>query len=225
MSRRKWIILGAKATAAALTTIVTAALIYAGIGYFDAQGDAAHLAPRADRLIAEGRGAAGLGHGRIEQLLLVEDPGFDRHSGVDFSTSGAGMTTLTQGVGKSLGFTQFRPGVNKIRLIGYAMGLERSLTKAQIIALYLDEVGMGRGPSGWMKGFYEASRTIYGRPPHLLTESEFLSLVAVPIAPRLFDLQRRNDALQSRVARIQRLVSGQCQPTGLRDVWLNGCAT
>ncbi|MDP8912939.1 MAG: transglycosylase domain-containing protein [Pseudomonadota bacterium] len=183
------------------------------------------MAPRADRLLAQGRGAAGLGPGRIEQLLRVEDPGFEQHSGIDFSTSGAGLTTLTQGVGKRVGFAHFRPGVRKIRLIGYAMGLERSLTKAQIIALWLDTVGMGRGPNGWMTGFYEASRSIYGRPPHLLTEAEFLSLVAVPLAPATFDLQRRNDALQTRVARIQRLVRGQCQPTGLRDVWLEGCAT
>ncbi len=222
--RGKWLTIGARAIAAGLATIVAAALTYTADGYFDAQRDARLLAPRADRLIAEGRGAAGLGHGRIEQLLLVDDPNFGRHSGIDFSTSGAGLTTLTQELGKSLGFTRFRPGVNKIRLIGYAMGLERRLTKAQIIALYLDEVGMGRGPNGWMTGFYEASRSIYGRPPHLLTEGEFLSLVAVPIAPRMFDLQRGNDALRSRVARIQRLVGGQCQPTGLRDVWLEGCA-
>jgi len=218
-------LIGAGAVAAAIVILLAAALAYGADGYFDARKDALLLAPHADRLIAKGSGAAGLGPGRIEQLLLVEDPGFERHSGIDFSTSGAGLTTLTQGVGKHLGFTRFRPGVRKIRLIGYAMGLERGLTKAQIIALWLDTVGMGHGPNGWMTGFYEASRSIYGCPPHLLTEAEFLSLIAVPLAPAMFDLQRRNDALRTRVARIQRLVRGQCQPTGLRDVWLEGCAT
>jgi monofunctional biosynthetic peptidoglycan transglycosylase len=221
---RKWIGIGAKAVVVAVLLLAAAALAYGADGYFDARRDARQLGPRADRLIAQGRGAADLGPGRIEQLLRVEDPGFAGHKGVDFSTPGAGMTTLTQSVGKRVGFANFRPGLRKIRLIGYAMGLERGLTKAQIAALYLDTVGMGRGPGGWMTGFYEASRRIYGRPPALLSEAEFLSLVAVPIAPRMFDLQHPNEALRKRVGRIQRLVHDQCRPSGMRDVWLEGCS-
>lgn len=222
--RRKWVMIGARAAAAAVFILLAAILAYGAEGYLDARRDSRLLGPRADALIAQGSGAAGLGPGRIDQLLLVEDPGFERHSGIDFSTKGAGLTTLTQSVGKRVGFTRFRPGVRKIRLIGYAMGLERSLTKAQIVALYLDTVGMGRGPKGWMTGFYAASDAIYGRPPARLGEAEFLSLVAVPIAPRTFDLQRPNHALRTRLARIQRLVEGKCQPAGPRDVWLEGCA-
>lgn len=222
---RKWILKTAGAAAAGIVILLVAALAYGAHGYFDARQDARLLAARADPLIAQGRGAAGLGPGRIEQLLLVEDPGFAGHSGIDFSTSGGGLTTLTQSVGKRVGFDNFQPGVRKIRLLGYALGLEQSLTKGQIVALYLDTVEMGRGPNGWMKGFYEASRSIYGRPPHLLSEPEFLSLVAVPIAPSTFNLQQPNDALRTRVERIQRLVRRQCQPNGLRDVWLEACAT
>ncbi|MET1112749.1 MAG: transglycosylase domain-containing protein [Allosphingosinicella sp.] len=223
--RRKWIWTGAKVAAAGILIIAATALAYGADGYFDARRDARRLGPRADGLMAQGRGGEGLGPGRLEQLLLVEDPGFEAHSGVDFSTPGAGLTSLTQSLGKRVGFASFRPGVRKIRLIGYALGLERSLTKAQIVALYLDTVEMGRGPNGRMVGFYEASRHIYGRPPHLLTEAEFLALVAVPIAPRMFDLQKPNEALRTRRARIQRLIGGQCRPTGLRDVWLEGCAS
>lgn len=221
---RKRILIAVGAVSAALL-LLAAALAYAADGYFDARRDSSSLALRADRLIAQSRGAGGLGPGRIEQLLRVEDPGFEHHRGVDFSTPGGGLTTLTQSVAKRVGFAHFRPGVRKIRLIGYAMGLESALTKAQIVALYLDTVGMGRGPNGWMTGFYRASHSIYGRPPHRLTEAEFLSLVAVPIAPRLFDLQNGNDALRERVRRIQRLVRGACRPKGARDVWLEGCAS
>jgi monofunctional biosynthetic peptidoglycan transglycosylase len=222
--RHGWISIGARGAVAGVLVMFAAALAYGVDGYIDGRRDARLLARRADQLIARGRGAAGLGPGRIGQLLRVEDPGFERHSGVDLSTPGAGLTTLTQSVGKRVGFAHFRPGVRKIRLIGYAMGLERRLTKAQIAALYLDTVEMGRGPGGWMTGFYEASQRVYGRPPALLTEAEFLSLVAVPIAPRMFDLQHPNDALRTRVGRIQRLVRNQCRPAGLRDVWLKGCA-
>lgn len=204
--------------------IALATLAYAGSGYLAARADAAELGARADKLIADGRGASGLGPGRIDQLLMVEDPGFAGHSGVDFSTPGAGLTTFTQSVSKSVGFERFKPGIMKIRLIGYAIGLEKGLTKAQIIALWLDLVGMGRGPDGWMTGFYTTSERIYGKSPSQLTDREFLSLVAVPIAPRNFDLQRGNAALTERVSRIERLVKKQCRPTGFNDVMLEGCA-
>jgi monofunctional glycosyltransferase len=214
----------AKILAAIIATFIVATLVYGGSGYIDARADAAELSARANTLIANGRGAEGLGAGRIDQLLLVEDPGFGGHSGVDLSTAGAGLTTLSQSVAKRAGFDNFKPGVMKIRLMGYAIGLEQRLTKAQIIALWLDMVGMGRGPDGWMTGFYRASDEIYGRPPSELTNSEFLSLIAVPIAPRNFDLQQGNAALTERVSRIERLVEGQCRPAGLNDVWLDGCA-
>ena len=198
---------------------------YGLAGYFDARSDAVVLRDRADHLIGEQRGPADLGRGRVEQLLLVEDPGFMGHGGVDSSTRGSGLTTLTQSVGKRLGFANFRPGIRKVRLVGYAMGLESRLTKPQILALYLDTVWMGPGPNGPMAGFFNASQHIYGRAPAALSEHEFLSLVAVPIAPRRFNLMARNADLEERVARIERLVRKACQPSGLRDVWLDGCAT
>ena len=204
--------------------LVSLAIGYGVYGYFDGRNDGESLRARADALVAAQRGSAGLGPGRIEYLLTVEDPGFARHDGVDFSTDGAGMTTLTQSLGKRLGFERFRPGIHKIRLIGYAMGLEESLSKEQIVALYLDTAEMGRGPNGWMTGFYEASQAIYRRSPAQLADREFLSLVAVMIAPRRFDLRRPDAALDLRVGRIERLVRGECRPTGQRDVWLEGCA-
>ena len=218
-----------KKIAVALVSVMALLLIGLAIygldGYVDARSDAVALRLRADRLIAQGRGPGDLGPSRIEQLLLVEDPGFLTHQGVDLDTPGSGLTTLTQSVGKRLGFSAFRPGVRKVRLVGYALGLESRLTKAQILALYLDTVWMGPGPRTPMTGFFNASRQIYGRPPAGLSDHDFLSLVAVPIAPRKFNLIERSPALEERVARIERLVKKKCEPTGLRDVWLDGCAT
>jgi monofunctional biosynthetic peptidoglycan transglycosylase len=214
-----------KAFAGGLLVLTILASGYTAYGYFDARHDAPQLSIRADQLIAQGHSAEGLGPGRIDQLLLVEDPGFWQHSGVDFSTNGQGVTTLTQGLGKSVGFAKFKPGIRKLRLMGYAMGLESKLSKSQIIALALDEVEMGRGPTGWMKGFYSASNIIFARSPDQLTEPEFLKLVAVLIAPRNFDLKNGNVALKTRVGRIQRLVQGGCEPSGVADVWLEGCAS
>jgi membrane carboxypeptidase/penicillin-binding protein PbpC len=206
-------------------SVVIAVLAYSLQGYLSARADVALLSRRADALIAHHRGPEDLGSGRIQQLLMVEDPGFWTHDGTDWSTPGSGLTTLTQSLGKRVGFKNFHPGLQKIRLVGYAKGLASTLSKRQILALYLDTVWMGRGPNGSMTGLFSASEAVFHRPPSALSEHQFLSLVAVLIAPRKFNLTSPNSDLEERTARIERLVSKQCQPTGLRDVWLEGCAS
>ena len=48
---------------------------------------------------------------RLEMLLAVQDPAFYTHHGMDLSTPGAGLTTLTQALVKFLYFDEFKPGV------------------------------------------------------------------------------------------------------------------
>lgn len=208
---------------ALIVTMLVAVFTYGLQGYFSAREDAHSLGLRADWLIAEHRGPEDLGPGRIEQLLMVEDPGFWTHGGADWTTPGAGLTTLTQSVGKRVGFSNFQPGLQKIRLVGFAMGLESKLSKPQILALYLDTVWMGRGPRGSMVGFFNASETVFGHPPSALNRHQFLTLVAVPISPRTLNLAAPNAHLKERTARIERLIARKCRPAGLRDVWLEGC--
>lgn len=214
----------AKLLAGVLALLLVGILLYGAKGYYDAISAAPTLAARADRLIAANRGMQALGADRATLLLAVQDPGFERHRGVDMRTPGAGMTSVTQSLSKRLAFDHFRPGIRKIRQTGYALGLERRLSKPQILALFLDTAEMGRGPNGWMKGFFSASREIYGRSPAELDRRQFLSLVAVMIAPGRFDLRRPDAALSERIARIERLLAGQCRPSGVRDVWLKDCA-
>lgn len=215
----------AKFAAAIALMWLAALLLYGGKGYVDAVRAGPALAARADRLIAGNRGAAGLGPGRIEILLKVEDPGFWRHGGIDMSTPGAGRTSITQSLSKRLGFARFRPGLPKIRQSGYALGLERSLSKHQILALFLDTAEMGPGRDGrWVKGFYTASRDHFGLPPARLEQKQFLALLAIMVAPREFSLDRPDPALDERIARIERLLAHQCRPSGHNDVRLEGCA-
>ncbi|MGL4236764.1 transglycosylase domain-containing protein [Tabrizicola sp.] len=136
---------------------------------------------------------------------------------------GAGATTISQSVSKRLAFEQFRPGIGKIRQTGYALGLEARLDKDQILALWLETVEMGRGPNGWMTGFFHASEELHQRPPNELSQEEFLRLVAVLVAPATFDLRREDAALAERLERIERLVAGNCAPKDHSDVWLEGC--
>jgi membrane carboxypeptidase/penicillin-binding protein PbpC len=207
--------------------IVSALLLslfaYGAKGYLDASLDADALRDRADRLIDQGLDGNSLGSARLDALLQVQDPAFRDHGGVDFTTPGAGATTISQSLSKRLAFETFRPGLAKIRQTGYALGLEQTLSKDQILALWLDTLEMGNGPSGWMTGFHRASQTLHGRDPADLAHREFLQLVAVLIAPSTFDLTTPDPQLETRVARIQRLLAGQCAPLDHGDVWLEGC--
>lgn len=215
-----------------LTRITAIALIacsllgfgYGAIGYRDAVRHADDYAKQANLLIAEGRGPEALGTERLNQLIKVQDPGFWEHGGIDLTTEGAGLTTISQSLSKRLGFDAFRPGIGKIRQTGFAFGMERSLEKDQILALWLDTVEMGRGPDGWMIGFFQASNDVYNGPPIELTDGEFHRLIAVLIAPGEYRLHEEDKALEERVSRIGRLLAGECAPTGLRDVLLEGCA-
>jgi membrane carboxypeptidase/penicillin-binding protein len=51
---------------------------------------------------------------RLAMLLKVENPGFYSHRGVDFSTRGAGMTSITQSLVKRFYFDEFKPGFPKL---------------------------------------------------------------------------------------------------------------
>jgi monofunctional glycosyltransferase len=205
--------------------ILLAVLAYGAKGYWDATSDADRLRAEADELIDKGRGGDALGAEHLAMLLKVQDPSFETHSGVDFTTPGAGATTINQSLSQRLAFEKFQPGIGKIRQTGYALGLEQVLSKAQILALWLDTLEMGKGPDGWMTGFFTASTTIFGRPPAELDDAEFLRLIAVLIAPASYDLTQADAALDERVGRITRLVSGDCTPLDHDDVWLDGCST
>ena len=212
-----------KFTGLFLGLIVVAGVLYGGKGYLDALSDAPELRQRADALIARGQGGSSLGGEHLAILLAVEDPNFANHIGVDFSTPGAGATTITQSASKRLAFKEFHPGLGKIRQTGYALGLESQLSKEQILALWLDTLETGEGPQGWMTGFNNASSLIYGRAPAELNNLEFMRLVAVLISPALYKLSEKDTALDERVGRIERLVAGKCAAKSHGDVWLEGC--
>ena len=202
-----------------------AALAYGGQGYIDARRAAPELKARAAALAAKGHGLDGINPDYLHILILVEDPGFAVHRGIDLSNKGAGLTTMTQSLSKRLAFRDFRPGLKKIRQTGYALGLESSLSKEEILTLWLDLVPMGRDAEGhWTTGFHAASLAFYGKPLQDLTEEEFIELVSVPIAPALLNPLKRGEDFEMRVRRITRRAAGECAPDSVRDVWLEGCA-
>lgn len=209
---------------AALLVLVAGLALYGASGWLDAERDAQMLRGRAAAIEAEGRGVSALRSDQVAGLLRLEDPAFRAHHGVDFTTPGAGATTLTQSLAKRVAFKRFQPGLGKLRQTTYALSLERRLTKDEILALWLDTASMGKGEAGWVTGFHAAAQAFFGKPTRELTPDEFHTLLAVGIAPGRLNPLRPSPELNARVRRIERLLSGICAPKGHHDVWLEGCA-
>jgi len=162
---------------------------------------------------------------RREMLLRIEDPGFLQHRGVDFSSPGQGTTTITQSLVKRFYFEDFQPGFAKLEqsLIARFV-LDPAMPKAAQLTAFLNHTPFGGVRGRRVKGFADAARTFYGRELAALSDREFLSLVAMLMAPARLDPLRHAAANAERVRRIERLLAGQCAPQGLRDVEYEGCA-
>jgi len=158
-------------------------------------------------------------------IIAVEDPNYLNHSGYDFSTAGAGATTITQSLAKRLAFKNFEPGYQKIRQTGYAIGLETVLSKNEIFILFLNTAQMGPSPTGWIESFHRASKLYFRKPTSDLNDDEFIELIAVMIAPSELRLDHPNPKREDRVKRIKLLLANQCTPNGHDDVWLEGCSS
>jgi membrane peptidoglycan carboxypeptidase len=162
---------------------------------------------------------------RIAMLLAVEDPGFFRHRGIDFGTPGQGMTTMTQSLAKFLYFDRFTPGIAKLELMLVArFALDPAASKQEQLEIFLNHARFGRFRGREVRGFADAARTFHGRPLSALSDREYLSLVAMLIAPNALDPVRHAEANAERVRRIEALLAGRCRPQGLRDVYYEGCA-
>lgn len=162
---------------------------------------------------------------RLDMLLRVEDPAFYNHQGVDFSTPGAGMTTITQGLVKRFYFAHFQKGFPKIEqsLIARFV-LNPAMPKNDQLKAYLNFTYFGRNEGRPVIGYADAARSYYGRELAQLNDREFLSLVAMTIAPNQLDPVRHNAANAERVRRIEAMLAGKCAPQNLRDIAYHACA-
>ncbi|PIE02402.1 MAG: glycosyl transferase family 51 [Thiothrix nivea] len=155
-------------------------------------------------------------------LLAIEDPGFMQHRGVDLSTPGAGMTTITQGLVKQLYFPDgFRPGIGKIRqtLIAHHV-LDSLLSKDEQLTLLLNIAYFGHQNGESINGFATAAQTYFGKSFSELTDDEFVALVAMLIGPN--NLKPGSEAHEIRMQRIQQYLAGNYQPVSLWDVEYDG---
>lgn len=142
----------------------------------------------------------------IEVLLGYEDRRFYEHDGVDFYalaraafqliTKGhivSGGSTLSMQVARLLEPREKRSFTAKARQIARALELERRLTKAEILSLYLTLAPYG----GNLEGIRAASLAYFSKEPKRLTLSESALLVALPQSPERRRPDRHPEAAQA----------------------------
>ena len=153
---------------------------------------------------------------RLAMLLIVEDPAFFSHPGVDLKTPGGGLTTITQALVKIFYFDGFKPGIRKIRQTLIArFALDPLVSKEDQLVLFINYIGLGKGT----RGFSEASEYYFNKEFSDLSDDEYLALVAMIIAPATFNINDHPERNALRVSRIKRLIAGEYTPKGLCDLY------
>ena len=165
---------------------------------------------------------ADLSKERQAMLLAIEDPAFIRHHGVDLETPGAGMTTITQGLVKLIYFPNgFKQGIAKVRQTLIAQyALDSLVSKNDQLQLILNICYLGSKNGQPVHGYAAAAQAYFGKSFAELTDEEFLSLVAMHIAPD--NLKPGTPENTQRVQRIHAYLAGKYQPASLLDVDYNG---
>ncbi|KUL31671.1 penicillin-binding protein, partial [Chlorobium limicola] len=121
-------------------------------------------------------------------LIATEDVSFYSHWGIDLRRLALvmgenlikgrkrwhGASTITQQLAKNLYLTQERTISRKAKEFITAIELEKTYTKDEILALYLNTVYFGSGAYG----IEAASRTYFGKPASQLTLPESATLIA-----------------------------------------------
>jgi monofunctional biosynthetic peptidoglycan transglycosylase len=129
----------------------------------------------------------------IHAVIASEDQNFFGHAGVDWGAIqdslakdvekrrfARGGSTITQQLAKNLYFGTAKTPVRKLREMIVARWLEDDLTKARILALYLNVIEWGDG----VYGCEAAARRWYGKPASALSETEAAALAAMIPNPR-----------------------------------------
>lgn len=97
----------------------------------------------------------------VDAFIAAEDGEFFKHKGIDFKGIARAMvknlmagrivqggSTITQQVTKIFFLTPKRSLLRKLKEVAYAFGLERNLSKEEILSLYLNNIYLGNGAYG-----------------------------------------------------------------------------
>lgn len=196
------------------------AAVYCGIVVLNARHATPAIIQKAVSSDAMKLRSADLSAWQLNALLAVEDPNFYHHKGVDLKTPGAGLTTITQGLVKFLYFEKFKPGLAKIRQTLIArFALDPLVPKDTQLEILINYIYLGNAGAKQVYGLADAAQAYYHKPFSGLNEDEYLSIVAMIIAPNNFNIITASQANAERVARIRKVLSGEYKPKGLMDIY------
>src|SRR3954469_11036416 len=152
-------------------------------------------------------------------FVAAEDKRFYEHKGIDerglirafignLAQSGRpqGGSTITQQVVKNLLVGEDLTYERKMREMIIASRLERTLSKAEILELYLNSTYLGRGTAG----IEMAARSYFGKSANALTVGEGALLAGLTKGPNYFNPDRHPERAQERLT----YVLGRMQEDG-----------
>lgn len=129
-------------------------------------------------------------------ILAAEDDRFYEHSGIDFTgiaralisniMSGGkrqGASTITQQVARNFFLSSEKTYTRKFYEALLSFKIEHSLTKDQILELYVNQIFLGQRAYG----FAAASRVYFSKPLSQLSIAEMAMLAGLPKAPSLYN--------------------------------------
>lgn len=132
----------------------------------------------------------------VDAILSAEDERFYEHGGVDILgilravvgnlASGhlqSGASTITMQVARNFFLTTQKTFTRKFNEVLLSYKIENSLTKDQILSLYINQIYLGQRAYG----FAEAAQTYFGRPVDKLTIAEYAVLAGLPKAPSAYN--------------------------------------
>ena len=129
-------------------------------------------------------------------VLAAEDSRFFEHAGVDpvgiaratlsNLVSGGkdqGASTITMQVARNFFLSSEKTYTRKVYEILLALRIEESLTKEEILEIYLNQIFLGKRAYG----FASASQVYFGKPLSALSAAEAAMLAGLPKAPSLYN--------------------------------------
>jgi len=126
-----------------------------------------------------------------QAVLAIEDDRFYEHSGVDFwgilraavhnalGGSRQGASTITQQVARNFFLSSEQTIKRKLYEVLLAWKIEKTLTKNQILELYMNQIYLGQRAYG----FASAAQIYFGKKLNEITIAEAAMLAGLPKAP------------------------------------------
>lgn len=174
-------------------------------------------------------------------LLAVEDPTFYTHMGVSLA-NGQGATTITSALARDLFlFGSEMTGVKgamqsmlrgvfacckkiDIGRDAMAMVLHGRMSKERQLAVFVDQVYMGRHQGVQLRGLAAASAALMGKPLGELDAYQFAALVGMIQAPNALHPVNNAAAHRQRSMRVHAVATGRCMPDGWFDTEYPACS-